>query len=317
MGQQFAGFIFFLTEHASHLFNERSINSKTTIMRKLLPFILVPALFAASCGASTEEYLATADSTSFANDITSITSPSRKIVKQADITCRTGNILAAVSGIEEKTRALGGLIAVSELKNHNTGHKVLQYKEDSLKEINTYNATAHLELRVPAEMVDSMLAAIPPMVDFIESRNFSQNDMTLAYLHNSLTNELHQKTIAQKQKEQAYASETTEQLPDTTTKAEQVINRRIENLQLLDNVNYTLLSIELTQNDQVSTTVIADIDYISSQPFSAQFTYGLQKGWSILKGVAIAMAYSWPFLLAGLGIWVAFTYRRKKKLKIS
>lgn len=283
-------------------------------MRKYFFIAAVPLLFMMSCGAGHEdEYLAIADSTSFANDITDINSPSRKIAKQVEVRCRVKNILNTVTAIEERTRGLGGLVAVSELQNQSVERKLLHYKADSLKEINVYNAKAYLQLRVPAYLLDTMLATLPAIVDFIEYRNIKQDDRTLAYLRNSLKNELYTMNVGKPKKIAATAGNKTISLKPDSAKAEQIIDRRIDNLQLLDDVNYTTINIELSQETQVYASVIPDVNYAASEPFTTQLTYSLSRGLDILKGLVVIIVTLWPLLLIGLITWIIYRLRQRKR----
>jgi hypothetical protein len=288
---------------------------KSFLMRKYLIIAALPLLFMASCAGTAEEYVATADSTSFANDITDINSPSRKIAKHVDVRCRVKDILNTVSAIEQRARSLGGMVAVSELQNQSAGRELLHYKADSLKEVNIYNATAHLQLRVPACLLDTMLATLPTMVDFIEYRNIRQDDRTLAYLRNAMKNQLYTaKAPVTKQPGATTAGKAAVLKPDSV-KAEQVVDRRIENLQLLDDVNYTTINMELSQKNQIYTSIIPDVSYAASEPFATQLSYGLNKGLDLLKGIVVVLVTIWPLLLIASVIWIMYINKQRKRTR--
>jgi hypothetical protein len=286
-------------------------------MRKYFFIAALPLLFIASCTGTTEEYVATADSTSLAHDITDINSPSRKIAKTVDLRCRVKNILNTVSAIEEQTRDFGGLVALSELQSQTVERKTLHYKADSLKEVSIYNATAHLQLRVPAFLLDTMLATLPAMVNFIEYRNIRQDDRTLAYLRNAMKNELYTAKAASPKPAEAKEKplKRTAVLKADSAKAEQIVDRRIDNLQLLDDVNYTTVNIDLSEESQVYTTVIPNTTYAASEPFHTQVVYSLGKGLDILKGITVMIITLWPILLIGTVIWMVYKSKQRNRFR--
>jgi hypothetical protein len=278
-----------------------------------LSFIIIPLacilLFAACNSADMEQYLSGADSTQLAHDISSLQSPSRKIVKQATLKCRTTNIMNTVASLEKTTLSLGGLVSVSEMNNQVVQQKTLRHTTDSLKEVNIYSTTAMLELRVPTEHLDSMLRTLPAIVDFTEYRNIRQEDLTYAYLSNALKNE-----AVTKDDSHHHGVAKAETKTEHAAAANTVIDRRLQNLQILDDINYTKILIELTQPNQVYTAIIPDPNYAVSEPFLGKLQYNISLGWDMILNVLVAFVALWPFLVIGAGLWWLFKIKRRKRL---
>ena len=59
---------------------------------------------------ASEQVLATADSVVFGNSISSLTSPSRKMIRTADLRCRVDDVFAATTQLEDLVKASGGIV---------------------------------------------------------------------------------------------------------------------------------------------------------------------------------------------------------------
>ncbi len=264
-------------------------------MRYYILLCTLLAIILSSCAnGGQNEYLASADSTSFAGNAADINSSSRKISKEADIKCRVTDVLATTTHIEQMVKSMGGLVAESSFENAVIDQRQYSYTTDSLKQVRTYTPTAHLTLRVPAQYLDSMMQTLPAMVSFVEQRKLQQTDLTLAYLGNALK----------------------KQVTDTVTQTAQqltAVDRRMENLHILDRVNYATLTVALVQPPQVYAEIIADTDAAIRAPFYKRIGQSFLKGVIVLEEMVVALLTIWPVWLIVLGIVI--WYRRSKKVK--
>lgn len=269
------------------------INSKHSTMRYYILLCALLAIILASCAnGERNEYLASADSTSFAGNAANINSPSRKITKEADIKCRVSDVLSTTTHIEQMVKSMGGLVAESSFENSIIDEQQYSYTTDSLKQVRTYTPVAHLTLRIPTYYLDSVMQTLPSIVSFVEQRKLLQTDLTLAYLGNALK----------------------KQVTDTVTDTyEQLtaVDRRMENLHILDKVNYATLTVALVQPAQVYTEIIADTDAAIRAPFYKQLAHSLLKGAIILEEMIVAFLSIWPFWLIVLAL--VYVYKRKSK----
>lgn len=259
-------------------------------------------------------YLNTADSVSFATDISSLTSPSRKIIRTAFFRCRVQNVYNAASQLEDMVKATGGIVQESKIETTTSDQRTINYKPDSLKQVQVYQSTALLTLRVPVAMLDSVIKAVPNMAAFIEERSLKQDDVTLRYLSNALKNEPgttdythHALKNAKKTNEVLNVGEY------DANKKEQTVNRRVENLQLLEDVNYATIRITFFQPQQVDAHVIVNADYYTRPPFGTQFFSAIGEGWELLKNFFLTLVRIWPYLfLTSVGIIALKNLRRKR-----
>jgi hypothetical protein len=267
-----------------------------------------------SAPAETKELLATADSTSFASGISDINSSSRKIIRTADFRCQVKDVLTASTSLENTVKSVGGIIEESRMNNEKSYTQSSYYTADSLKQVQTYTTTAYLTLRVPVAALDSVVNAIPELTTFIEHRALAQEDVTLQYLSNSLKNEPAGRT--QKALDAAKKSEDIIAADDyLTRKHESTVDRRIYNLQLLDQANYATLKVEFFQPERVNTQIVINPDYYARPSFRTQFVVAISNGWQMIRQLFIALLYVWPLLVLALIAWMLYKkYGKQRKL---
>lgn len=277
--------------------------------------VLIPLFWLTACNNSPEAYIKTADSVTLANDVSSLTSGSRKIIRTADIRCRVSNVYDAASKMEDITRSLDGLVADSKMENAITHSETVNYKPDSQKLVRSYTGTAHLTLRVPFFYLDTLMKQIPALSDFIESRNLKQQDVTLAYLSNSMRNEA--AGVAPPVVVKKEGSNELVKNPKVTAidsdKQDVVIDRRVQNLQLLDDANYATIQVELYQPDITDVQIIANPAYTKQVPFFTSVSLALSNGLDFVKALIVVMIQVWPIWVMGIivvGVYKAFRKRK-------
>lgn len=278
----------------------------------LLP---LACLGACSNGANHESY-ATNDSAAEAAGApisASITSPERKIIRTADLTCKVANVVTAVDSLERKVTALGGIVEESNIVNTNGGVTSVYYTPDSLKELHTYTTTATLTLRVPVAMLDSVVRSIPSLVTFIDSRRLKQTDVTGIVMGNEALlktgNKVYSAQHAVKLAKNSEDLVKVQEYEDQNTI--QQVNRKVENMQLMDEVNYSTLIIALDQPQRVYTQVVVNPDYVARVPFGLRVKQALADGLDALGCVFVGLVALLPFLLA-LSV-LLFVYMRWRK----
>jgi hypothetical protein len=191
--------------------------------------------------------------------------------------------------------------------------KTMYYKPDSNRQILTYTTSASIILRVPALYLDSVVAAIPGMVSFIQSRVLRQSDQTYTYLSNQLNAENDEKSADDaadllKEKKRRDGLEV-QQYRDN--KRESKIDRQLQNLTLMDNVNYATVTVALIQPQQVFMQTVVNTDFITRTPIGIQFKTALNNGWEGIVAFFIWLVNIWPFLIFVSFCFLAYKIIRK------
>ncbi len=247
-----------------------------------------------------------------ADKAVSLTDPSRKIIKTADLRCRVGDVYAAATRLERLAATTGGQISQSSMENVTDDTRRLPYKVDSLKQVESFTTTAHLTLRIPVMQLDTVLSDIAASASFINSRNLHLDDVTLRYLSNKLKNDaMAQNDAAGRVSALArHSGEAVISGDYTDERNETLIDRRIENMQLTDQVTYATLTVDLYQPQRIAQTIVPDIEYLMKPTMGQQAGLALSNGWQALRATLIGLLQVWPLLLmVSLGLlW----YRRSR-----
>jgi len=292
-------------------------------MRNYLLLFIAALIFLSSCGDQEKtfnKYLSTADSTNFKTNITDPHSPSRKILHTADISYRVQNVLAATTQAERWVKELHGIVTKSEMSNQSVSVTDIPYKEDSLKQTQVYAPIAELVVKVPVENMDSFVNLLSANAQFVAHRTIAQQDVTYVYLANALKNQ--QKKDHTEPKQYKLPATTPNEIlaekgKTETAQAELAVDRKIENLQMLEDNDYATLTINFAQPEQVETLVKANIVYAVRTPISTQFLLALTTGVTILRNILLVIVQLWPLeLIAALGIVVYKRYGKRQLEKI-
>ncbi len=274
---------------------------------------LMPLLVLASCGQSGSgnfESATNKSATEANNSDTSaivaatapINSPERKVIHTADFNCQVKDVFVATTVLENLVKSVGGIVQESHIDNSACEKQTSYYTADSLRETATYTTTSRLTLRVPVFFLDSVVNAIPRLSSFIDSRTLKQNDVTYQYLANVLKNQVgtnnNAVTKAMNLAKKSHEPIQVQNYDDS--KQEQKIDRKIENMNLSENVAYATLTVAFSQPEQVYIHTIVNASHIAQTPLLLQCKSALNTGWELLMAFFVFMIKIWPLLIFGL-----------------
>ncbi len=234
----------------------------------------------------------------------------RKIIRIADLRCRVRDAYDAATRLETTVRAIGGSIAESRLQTTELSTEEVAHGEDSLRQVRTVVTTAHLTLRVPVATLDSIVRLVPQGGLFLHHRTLAQEDATLRYLSAELKNKTADHTgdalaKARRTGEVITASEYAD------TRTERSIDRRIENLDIIDRAAFATLTVEYYQPQRVDAQVVVNPASVVRTPLGARMAAALRTGWRAMEGLLVALVALWPLLLFGAGGWMLYRALRR------
>ncbi len=265
-----------------------------------------------------------ADSTGVAGAVTDnyaagvpLNSPARKIKRTADFHCKVRNVFSSVTKLEQLVKATGGIVQESQIENSNTEVKTSYYKPDSLKQTHTYTTTALLTLRVPAQHLDSVINSIPELSSFIDSRTLKQNDVTYRFLTNELKNNADQSNATTAMRLAKKSKDALDVQRFDAEKTGQHIDRKIENMQIVDDVNYATLTVAFSQPEQVFMQTIVNPEYITRTPFITRCRAALAAGSEMVGAIIVGLISIWPLLLVIAAILIIYSRVRQRKQTIA
>ena len=292
--------------------------------KQLLAALSIALLMLSACGTqhdeadkqySVEEILDKADSVTFSSDVMNPNSAFRKIVRNADLRCEVADVYNATTELEAAVTSLGGIVQESKIQNDDERSLRTRYGQDSLKEVTTYTTTAFLTLRVPTMMVDSLNKTIAGLVSYTEHRQVNQTDVTLQYMSNALKNKaLKEHRIEEPVNNTDKNYNTVVAANEYNKSAETArIDRRIENLKLLDETGYAALNVDFYQPQTVRTQIIADVDAIMKPSYGYRFSEALRGSWNFTLEILLFMLRIWPIILvAGLVIFIVMKLKNTR-----
>ncbi|WP_165806581.1 DUF4349 domain-containing protein [Chitinophaga parva] len=284
-------------------------------MRVVKPYYAAALLLALfSCQSASRKSFseaASADSTAVAitqaapssNMIMPLNSPARRMLRTASISARVEDLQAFTMQVEGLTGNLHGMVLQSTLRNVEQQSNTYAYHGDSLRMITVYQPEAHLELRVPAPMLDSVVHSIARWAPFTGHWELKQEDVTLTMLANrmkaNVANKAATRQLVTTDKNALGAANYQDD------KAQENIDRQVENLSLDDQVAYAALSVDLYQRQVAHTETIINAAAITRAGFGTALGGAARRGAMILRDVLLGIVTVWPFLLLlGAGVVV-------------
>lgn len=284
----------------------------------------MPLLILSACGSAefenelrsnsasaTEATVDTSANLSYGADATD---KNRKLIRTADMECQVSNVLNAVTQLERNVTAAGGTVEQSNVDNNAGYPKDVEYKADSIRRVQVCHTTATLVLRVPSHMLDSVVNSIPGRDSYVVSRKMAQQDVTFKYMTNTLLNkpgELPTTAKALQLAEDSKDAIDVQRYADA--RKEQIVNRHVENLRMMDNVAFSTLTVRFTQPETVVVQTLVNTEYIIKPTFGARFGMAMRNGATIIEGVVLGLVTIWPLLLImGSVAWIVFYVRKKK-----
>lgn len=285
------------------------------------PYLLVsiPAVMLVACSSqpqSMHELAETADSTTFANNITDMNSPSRKRVRTADIRCRVNNVFEVTSALEHAVLGMDGVIVESTMQNEMGMSEDLPYSADSIRHVQMYRPIANLTLRVPVSNLDSVVYKLTSMVSFIDYRTLKSQDKTFDYLSNALKNEAKDSNKSAAVTVPGKKNTLLDVKVYEDEKQETIVDRRIQNLVILDDVNYATFSVQLFQPQVADVQILVNPARATSAGFGTALMAALRDGTEIFKAVFLFFVQLWPFVLLSIAGWIGYKKYSRRKLTV-
>lgn len=312
--------------------------NRTTFSITLLIVLLILMIF--SCNKRLEkdyENFAAADSTSSLESISpsdqSITSSAavenkkdtlRKFIRTADLKFKVKDVIQTTYKIEDITSRLGGFVTYTHLTSQINNHSITKISADSSLESTSYTVINYITIRVPNIRLDSTLKSIAPLVDYMDHRTIKADDIGLQLLSNQLSEQRvkrHEKRLTDAIDNRGKKlRETTEAEENLIYKQEVADNAMIANLSLMDQVQYSTITISLYQSEVTKKALIANEKNIEiyQAGFGTKLMESIYDGWKILEAFLLFIAQFWGLLLVGIVVFAAFRkygYKLKRAIK--
>ena len=260
-----------------------------------------------------EEFV-TSKAASYEND------GNKKFIRTAQLQFSVENIVSATHRIEDIIILRKGFVIKSTLSNNRNWTNEIKVSADSVLEQTTYNASGNLVLRVPYTELDIALREIASVATVVSYRDVSANDITFDLIAKKLLQE--RKAAKAKRMKSVAGAGKVHKLEDLIS-AEEAIDRARESADLemvseliqLDNVEYSTITVSLTQAPVVVSTMKKTEKLPESYEPSIfeEALDALKSGWNGLLSFMIGLLNVWPlWIVIGVGIYGVIRWRRKK-----
>jgi len=242
----------------------------------------------------------------------------RKMIRTADIKFKVKDVIKTTYNIEDIVVKHNGFVENTNLTSQIDRTKETTVKEDSTLLTIYYTVINTVVLRVPNTQLDTTLKEIAQFVEFMDYRNISAKDVTL----DLLSKKLEQNRLARYDSRMKNAIDNKgKRLDDVSNAEENIFNKqtqadeaKLANLQILDKIKFSTITLSLYQNQSIKYEVIAKEKEIKpySTPFSDRFIDALKFGWSIIVEICLFIVNIWTLILAGVLVFFGVKYFKKR-----
>lgn len=284
--------------------------------------IALPCLLFCACSQASQESAVAEDARSEKLSLSSsaaVEKPDdtiRKFIRTADIRFRVKNVEQATYRIEDIATSLGGFVTYTKLASQEAGRDIIPISADSSLETIKYTVVNNITLRVPNVRLDTTLKAIATLVDYLDYRAISADDVALQIKANkwaqkrALGSGGRLETALDKNGKLREAINGAEVLNGIKGQADEAA---LANLSLQDQVNFSTVSIDIYQRQDFKRWVIAnDKDIAAYKPgLGTKLWDALKAGWSLIEYLIVAITHLWALILLAIIMYLLFRNRAK------
>ena len=270
---------------------------------------------------------ATSDRTESATDTISVVSSSaavtpknsnRKFVRTADIKFKVKNVAQSTTVIEDATTKFGGFVTNTNLQSNITEEEQTKVSPDSTLINTKYTVENNMTIRVPNTQLDTIIKTIAKQIGFLNYRVIKSDDVTLQLLSNTLSQKRSNTTENRIAKDIDTKGKKLNQIIDAeenlASKKEQNDDKKIANLGLQDQVNFSTITLLIYQDKTTKQEMIANEKSVNAyRPnIGLQIWDSIKTGWFILEEIISFLMVLWPFALIGFLAFLVYKKTHKK-----
>lgn len=243
----------------------------------------------------------------------------RKFLRTADIRFKVKNVANSTEQIENATNKFGGFVTYTNLESNINDKTETRVSQDSILETVKYTVSNTITIRIPNTKLDTLIKTIAKEIDFLDTRLIKADDVTLQLLSNEMARK--RSASSQKRIENAVDNKGKKlnQIIDAeenlNQKKEDTDNKTLENLSLIDQVNYSTLSMQIYQRESIKNTLFASEKNINKyRPhLGMQIWDSVKTGWYMLESIIAFVVQLWAILLLFFIGWLGFKRLSSKK----
>lgn len=242
-----------------------------------------------------------------------------QFVRSADLRFRCKSVAQATERIEQIVAANGGYVELNDLRSQISEVKERPFGTDSILEIQRVEVWNTLQLRVPNDRLDTVLAWIAPLISFLDNRTIRAQDVG--------------KELRRAERERRRMERASERLKDlaenpgrirdlaqiedqATQRDAQADAASDQSDDLRGQVALSAVQIAIYQHREPrSDTLQRPLDETWREPFWKRLGRSFQEGWSMFQSVMLWLVAHWFWVLLVVVIAKYFHYKRGKSDK--
>jgi hypothetical protein len=236
----------------------------------------------------------------------------RQFIRTADVKFRVKNVTQSTYAIENATIKHGGFVIYTNLQSSIYKRETSKISQDSLLETTKYSIENNITIRVPNTQLDTVIKTIAKQIDFLDYRLIKADDVSLQLLSNELAKNRLRSSVNRVANAIDSKGEKLNQIVTSEdileSKKKQFDNKKIENLSVLDQVNFSTLTLNIYQRETVRQEKIVNTEnkIISRPHLGIQLWDSIKSGWFILEDIILFVIQFWTIFLLGFVIWFGF-----------
>lgn len=237
-----------------------------------------------------------------------------KFIRTADIKFKVKNVPQSTYAIENAVAKFGGFVTYTNLQSTVSEKTKTKISQDSTLETIKYDVENNITIRVPNRQLDTILKTVAKQIDFLDFRVIKADDVSLQMLANQLA----QNRSASHEKRVQNAIDNKGKKLHTIIDAEENLNtkkeandtKKLENLSLQDQVNFSTLTLQIYQRETIKQEIVAN-EKVYRENIGSKILNGLKTGWFLLEGIIAFVVQLWSLALIGIVGYLVY----KKYLK--
>jgi hypothetical protein len=229
----------------------------------------------------------------------------RKFVRTADVKFKVKNVAKSTYAIEDATTKFGGFVTYTNLQSNIHSEDRTKVSQDSTLVTTKYKVDNNITIRVPNTKMDTVIKTIAKQIHFLDYRIIKANDVSLQMI----SNELAQKRSNSSEKRLENAIDSKGKKLNQVVKAEENLDAKkeqndaskLQNLSLQDQVNFSTLTLNIYQDENIKQEMVANEKSINAyRPnIGLQIWDSVKTGWFMLENIVSFLVVLWPFALIG------------------
>lgn len=241
--------------------------------------------------------------------------PQRQFVRSAELRFRCRSVVQATASIERIVAANGGYVESNDLRSSVAETRERPYGMDSVLEIQRVEIWNAMTLRVPNDRLDTVLAAIEPLVAFLDQRTIRAQDVGRE-LRRAERERLRMERAGERLRALEQNPAKVRDLAHVEEQAQQREDRAVGAMdrsdELKEQVALSSVQVSLYQHRESRVdTLQRPLEEVWKEPFSSRFVRAFLEGWSGFLGLVLWLLSNWLVLAILAGI-VALVVRLRR-----